>query len=118
MAPRTVENSGANARMIPAKRVGRGSMAASLGGDTTSLTITPASAPHTLDHTSKLAKVELRSLKCYDFCNEDHYNGRFRSPTNSYLIMFSLTRVTQHRPDKIFRSSMIYFGRHLTCGEE
>ena len=38
--------SGAKARMIAAKRAGIGGMTVSLGGDATSLTITPASSPH------------------------------------------------------------------------
>lgn len=52
-------NSGANARMIPAKRAGRGRIAVSLGGDATSLSVTPASSPHILD-APQMAKVELR----------------------------------------------------------
>ncbi|SEG44745.1 hypothetical protein SAMN04488144_1182 [Methylobacterium sp. 190mf] len=38
-------NSGANAGMIPAKRVGKGSIGMSPGGDAVSLSVTPASSP-------------------------------------------------------------------------
>jgi hypothetical protein len=54
-------NSGANARMTPAKRAGRGGMAGSLGGDATNLTVTPASSPGPAHLPAKLAKVELRA---------------------------------------------------------
>ena len=54
-------NKGAKVRMIGAKRAGRGGMAAFLGGDATSLTITPASSPYPASQPAKLAKVELRA---------------------------------------------------------
>ena len=53
-------NSGANVRINPAKRAGRGSMAVSLGGDTISLTVMPASSPHPFRQPGRWAKVELR----------------------------------------------------------
>src|SRR3954447_21354046 len=50
--------------MIPAKRVGRGSMVVPLGGDAASLTTAPASSPHLAPLPVRMAQVELRTPPC------------------------------------------------------
>src|ERR671912_2259980 len=54
-------NSGANARMTPAKRAGRGGMATSLGGDATNLTVTSASSPGPAHQPAKMAKDTMQA---------------------------------------------------------